>query len=115
MAPEETPEGRGRILHAFTSARDLTAAGASVEVYFEGAGVTCLTAFHAADNRFTQHYAGLFDEVRPLIAGACDFCTRQRFEAEPAAAALGIEMVGGEDQHHSLADLVLRGYEVHTF
>ena len=115
LAPEETPEGRGRILHALTTARDLADTGADVEVYFDGIGVTCLTAFHVRDNPFTRNYAGLFDAVRPLIAGACDFCTRRRFDAVEGAEALGVAIVGGEDQHHSLAPLLAAGYELHTF
>jgi len=115
MAPEETPEGRGRILHAFATARDLAAAGADVEIYFDGIGVTCLTAFHARDNRFTENYGPLFDAIRPLIAGACDFCTHRRFDATAGAAAFGIATAGGIDEHHSLASLLLDGRHVHTF
>jgi len=115
LAPEETPEGRGRILHAFTTARDLAAGGADVEVYFDGIGVTCLTAFAARDNPFTQNYGDLFDEIHPLIAGACDFCARRRFDAGSAADALGTGFLGGTDQHHSLAPLLLDGVSVLTF
>jgi len=115
LAPEDTPEGRGRILHAFTTARDLAAAGAHVEVYFDGIGVTCLTAFHARDNEFTRHYGELFESIQPYIAGTCDFCTRVRFDAVEGARAFGVDVVGGEDQHHSLAGLTLSGYQVQTF
>ena len=115
LAPEETPEGRGRILHALTTARDLASANADVEIYFDGIGVTCLTAFHVRDNQFTQNYSGLFESIRPLIRGTCDFCTRRRFDAAEAAAALDVAIVGGEDQHHSLASLILNGCQIHTF
>ena len=115
LAPEETPEGRGRIIHALTTARDLIEAEADVEIFFEGIGVTCLTAFHKRDNPFTQAYGELFDEVRPSMAGTCDFCTRRRFGAEEGAAALGIPIIGGEDRHHSLAPLLDAGTQLHTF
>ncbi len=115
LAPEDTPEGRGRILHAFTTARDLAAEGVDVGVYFDGVGVTVLTAFNEPTNRFTENYAPLFEAIRPLIAGACDFCARRRFDAADAAAALNVPIIGGEDQHHSLARLVLAGTAVHTF
>lgn len=115
LAPEDTPEGRGRILHAFTTARDLAAAEHEVAVYFDGIGVTCLTAFQQRDNQFTQHYSELFDEIRPLISGACDFCARRRFDAADAAAALGVDFLGGEDHHHSLASLLLDDVTVTTF
>ena len=115
LSPEDTPEGRGRILHAFTTARDVAASGAEVEIYFDGIGVTCLTAFRAQDNQFTQNYAGLFHEIRPLIAGACDFCARRRFGAGDAAAALDVKFLGGTDQHHSLAASLLGEMNVITF
>lgn len=115
LAPEETPEGRGRILHAFYTARDLAAGGAAVEIYLDGIGVTLMAAFAEPVNPFTTAYKPLFDEIRPLIEGACDFCTRKRFDAASAAGVLGIPVVGGEDHHHSLASLILEGYQVHTF
>jgi hypothetical protein len=115
MAAEETPEGRGRILHALHTARDLAAEGATVAVFFEGIGVTCLTAFDERDNPFTKNYGPLFDEVLPLVAGACDFCARRRFDAAAAADSLGINLLGGEDRHHSLAGLLMDSWLVTTF
>ncbi len=115
LAPEETPEGRGRILHAFYTARDLAGEGATVGIYLDGIGVTVLPAFANPDNPFTTYYTPLFEEVRPLIKGACDFCARKRFDSASAAEALGVPMVGGEDEHHSLAQLILEGFQVHIF
>lgn len=115
MAAAETPEGRGRILHAWYTARDLAADGATVAVFFEGIGVTCLTAFAERDNPFTENYGPLFDEVLPLVAGACDFCARSRFDAADAAELLGISLLGGEAHHHSLAGLLVDSWLVTTF
>ena len=115
LSPEDTPEGRGRILHALVTAQGLAEAGEEVEVHFDGIGVTVLTAFMERDNRFTENYGPLFDSIRPLIAGACDFCTRRRFEASEAAAAFDVPMLGGEDKHHSLASLLAAGASVTTF
>ena len=115
LAPEDTPEGRGRILHAFVTARDLTEAGEDVEVYFDGIGVTVLTAFLEPSNNFTENYRPLFDSIHPLIAGACDFCARIRFDAADAAEAFGVPFLGGEDKHHSLAGLLQAGSTVTTF
>lgn len=115
MAPEETPEGRGRILHALHTAQDLAAAQQTVQVFFEGIGVTCLTAFEKSDNAFTQNYADLFSEVLPMVAGACDFCARRRFDAADAAGKLGVELLGGTDRHHSLATLLIDSWVVTTF
>jgi predicted peroxiredoxin len=115
MAPEETPEGRGRIIHALHTARDLAANNEDVGVFFEGIGVTCLTAFAERANPFTENYGPLFDEVKPLVRGACDFCARRRFNAADAANSLDIDLIGGVDQHHSLADLIAESWVVTTF
>ena len=115
LAPEDTPEGRGRILHAFHTAQELAALGHETNVFFAGVGVTCLTAFEARDNQFTRHYGELFDEIHPLIAGACDFCARKRFDAAGASVAHGVDFVGGAGQHHSLAPLLLEDVTVSTF
>jgi hypothetical protein len=111
VAPEEAPDGRGRLLHAFATARDLAAAGANVEFYFDGIGVECLTAFHARDNPFSEHYAKLFDQVKPF-SKACGVCSRH-YQADTAAEALGIEMVS-LDEHRSVAQFILDGYVVIT-
>lgn len=112
MAPEETPDGRGRLLHAFTTCRDLAEAGADVEFYFDGIGVECLTAFRAGENPFSEHYVKLFNQVLPF-SKACGVCCKH-FRADNAAEALGVEMVS-LDEHRSLAPLILDGYRVITF
>jgi hypothetical protein len=115
LAPEVTPEGRGRILHAFYTARDLAQQGVTVEIYLDGIGVTILTAFAEPDNTFTTNYTPLFNEIRPLIRGTCDFCSRKRFDASAGAEALGVPFKGGDGEHHTLAPLIQDGYQVHTF
>ena len=115
LAPEETPEGRGRILHALHTARALAAHDETVQVFFGGIGVTCLPAFLSRDNPFTRNYGDLFDQILPLVAGACDFCSQSRFDSATAAADLGVELVGGQGQHHDLAELLAAGWQVVTF
>ena len=115
LAPEETPEGRGRILHALTTADGLANRNETVQVFFSGIGVTCLPAFVERNNQFTQNYGDLFDSVLPSVAGACDFCARRRFDSAAAAAELGVDVVGGEDRHHDLAELLIDGWQVTTF
>ena len=115
MAPEATAEGRGRIVHALHTARELANRNQKVGVVFAGIGVTCLSAFAARDNPFTQNYGELFDAVLPLVGGACDFCARNRFDAADAARSLGVDLIGGEGRHHDLAELLGNGWTVTTF
>ena len=112
MANDDTPEGRGRMTHLLATAVDL---GPEVEIYFHGAGVNWLAAFHQRDHPFTQAYGDRFDAVLDRIAGACNFCTTVRFEVADSAEALGVPIVGDEGLHHSLAEVINAGTTVLTF
>jgi len=48
-------------------------------------------------------------------AGVCDFCARTRFGAAQATEQLGVPIVGGEGQHHTVAALAADGYQIRTF
>lgn len=112
---EDHPGGQGRMLHALHAAKELRGAGEDVTVWFHGIGVTWITAFDQRPDRFTQVYRPLFDEVRDLISGACEFCAVTRFGAGPSAAELGIPVVRGPGEHHTAATLIAQGYQVITF
>ncbi len=112
---EDHPGGQGRMLHAMNGAKELRAAGEDVTVWFHGIGVTWLTAFDQQQDRFTQVYRPLFDEIRDLIAGACEFCTVTRFGAGASATKLGIPVLRGAGEHHTVASLIAEGRQVVTF
>lgn len=112
---EAHPGGQGRMLHAMKAARELNAAGEDVSLWFHGIGVTWLTAFQEREEKFTGVYGPLFDEVRELIGGACDFCASKRFAAAESAGRLGVPLVGGDGEHHTVAALVRDGWQVITF
>lgn len=112
---EEHPGGQGRMVHALSAAKAFKDAGEEVTIWFHGIGVGWLTAFAQADDRFTQNYGPLFAEVSDLIGGACDFCTTRRFDAGAGAGQLGVATVGGDGQHHTVADLAAAGYSIITF
>jgi hypothetical protein len=109
---DANPGGQGRMLHAMTATKELAAAGEEVALWFHGIGVQWLTAFHLRDHKFTQVYGPLFDDVRPRIGGACEFCSVKRFGAAPAAEELGVKIVGGPNEHHTVAALIADGYQV---
>ena len=62
LAPESTPAGRARLLHAFTTAVDLIDAGSDVKCFFDGVRVECIAAFHEKTNPFQR---ALLRSVRP--------------------------------------------------
>lgn len=80
-----------------------------------GIGVTWLAAFDARYDAFTRHSGGLFDEARQAMGGACDFCTNRRFGVTESAGRLGVPIVGGDGEHHTIAALALDGWQVLTF
>jgi hypothetical protein len=112
---EGSPGGQARLLHALSAAKDFADSGEEVRIWFHGVGVTWLAAFDARYDQFTRNYTALFDAVRASIAGACDFCTRTRFGAAQAAERLGVPIVGGDGQHHTVAALAVDGYQVIIF
>ncbi len=115
MTDPGSPEANGRMVHLLTTAADLRDAGDEAAVYLHGAGVNWAAAFAAREDRFTQHYGDLFDDVKPLIAGACNFCANVRFGQAEALAQLGIGTVGEDGGHHTVADIVVRGDRLVTF
>jgi hypothetical protein len=112
---EDHPGGQGRMLHAMHAARELRAAGEDVTLWFHGIGVTWLTAFDQQQDKFSQVYRSLFDEISDLIGGACAFCTVTRFGAGASATKLGIPVLGSAGDHHTIATLIAQGYQVATF
>ncbi len=112
---EDHPGGQGRMLHALNLAKDLRAIGEEVTLWFHGIGVTWLTAFDEQQDKFTQVYRPLFDEVRDLIGGTCEFCTVKRFGAAPSAAKLGIPVPRSAGDHHTFAAMMAQGHQIVTF
>jgi hypothetical protein len=109
------PGGQGRMVHALSAAKAFKDADEDASLWFHGIGVGWLEAFDARYDAFTRNYGPLFDELRGAMGGACDFCTTKRFGVTQAAERLGVPVVGGEGEHHTVADLVAEGYTVFTF
>ena len=112
---EENPGGQGRMVHALEAAREFKASGVPAELFFHGIGVLWFTAFDVRSDGFTEHYGPLFDEVRDMIGGACNFCTAKRFGAAEAAEHLGVPLLGGDGDHHTVAQLVADGFRPIVF
>lgn len=115
MTDPGNPEANGRMVHLLKTAASLRDIGEDVAVYLHGASVNWASAFAARADNFTEHYGDLFDDVKPLIAGACNFCANVRFEQGEALNALGIPVVGDEGDHHTIADIILTTDRVVTF
>jgi hypothetical protein len=113
---EGNPGGQGRMVHALSTVKELIDSGEEVSLWFHGIGVGWLSALDARYDAFTRHYGpSLFDEVRSVIGGACDFCCSKRFGAAESAERLGVALVGEGGNHHTVANLVRDGWQVLTF
>ena len=115
MSASDTPEGRGRMVHALYNANAFKDAGDEVKIIFDGIGVTWLGEFAKRDHPFTKNYGPKFDAVKDKILGACNFCSNVRFEVGDTVKELGIDFLGEDGSHHSLRDLIADGFQIITF
>ena len=114
LAASDTPEGRGRMVHALYSAKEFRDAGDAVKLIFDGIGVTWLKAFAKREDQFTQHYGETFDAVKDTIMGACNFCASVRFDINDTIQSEGYTLLGPDGGHHSFRDLIADGYQIIT-
>ena len=113
--PAGGEEALGRVFNALATAKDFLGRGEAVTVLFQGAGTRWAGVL--ADASHPVH--GLFDAVRPAIAGASDACSTF-FGAREGVAAAGMAFVAENDIPGvgglpSLAALADGGYTVLTF
>ena len=111
----DTPEGRGKMIHALLTGRDIIANGSEVKYLYQGIGVTWLKEFNIREHPFTTHYGHVFDEMKEHIMGACNFCSNGRFEVGDHVREMGIDFVGEEGDHFAVGDLVSQGYQLLSF
>lgn len=111
----DIPEGRGRMAHALITGRDIIAGGGEVKYLYQGIGVTWLQEFNKREHPFAQNYGTLFDELKPHIMGACNFCTTGRFKVAEDVAQIGVSLVGADGEHFGVGNLVAEGYQLLAF
>jgi len=115
LTDSDTPEGRGRMVHALYTANELKAAQDDLKIVFDGIGVKWLEAFAKRDHPFTQHYGPIFDAVQDKIYGACNFCSKERFNVGDSVQEHGYSFLGQDGKHHGLRELIVDGYQIITF
>ena len=115
LTDPDTPEGRGRMVHALYTANEFKGAQDDLKIVFDGIGVKWLDAFAKRDHPFTQNYGPIFDAVQDKIYGACNFCSQGRFDVGESVQKSGYSFLGEDGEHHGLRDLIVDGYQVITF
>ena len=113
---EANPGDQGRMVHGMTLARDLRDAGEEVRVQFHGIGARWMASMAVRNDAFGERYGKLFDEIKETIDGCCDFCVTKRFGAGESAKEIGVETLSTDSHdHHTVAALILDGYQVYNF
>lgn len=110
LAGQETPEGAGRMANALTTTQEFQEAGDDVRLMFDGAGVTWVPRLTDADEKYFR----LFETVRPVVSGACLYCSRA-YGVQEAIEQSGVPFVSDFKDHPSLRALVADDFQVITF
>jgi hypothetical protein len=110
LAGTETHEGLGRLVNALEAAKELKEAGDDLRVVFDGAGTEGLATLSDPGHRAHALLAAVRDQVR----GACPFCARA-FHVEERLLEAGAPFLSEYDDHPSIRQLLVDGYQVLTF
>lgn len=110
LAAGDTPESLGRVVNAFTGAREYIDGGGEVQIIFDGAGTKAAAAFAKSEHKYNE----LFERVRSRVTGVCAYCAGAygvKDQIEASQLPLAEEFEG----HPSFKQLLDSGYSVLTF
>jgi hypothetical protein len=110
LADTETHGELARVLNALSLVQEAADAGDDVELVFDGAGTKWIPELAKPEHKLH----GIFENVRPHIAGACAFCVNA-FEVRDAVRDAQVPLLNEYHGHPSLRQRVADGYEVVTF
>lgn len=106
----ETHQDSGRVLNALEVTKELKEHGDEVELIFDGAGAE--TAAAIANPEHDLHH--LYSQVEDVVVGVCKYCARA-FDVMEEIEKYGLPLSAEYDQHPSLRDRMLEGYQIITF
>jgi intracellular sulfur oxidation DsrE/DsrF family protein len=112
QAGTESHEGRARALHGVLYATELSEAGATVRLVFDGAGTGWLARW-STEAGATSRAGRLFAELRArgLSYEVCDYCAGA-FDVKEDLVEAGEALAGEYMDHPSLAAHVAEGFAV---
>jgi hypothetical protein len=110
LAGMELREGLGRVVNALVTAKELQARGDEAVLVFDGAATQWIPALADESHR----YHALFQQARPAIRGACDYCA-QAYGVRDQVEAADIPLLDEYERHPSLRSLLADGYQIVTF
>ncbi len=110
LADTETHADLGRVVNALEVAKDFKEAGDEVVIIFDGAGTRWVPVLDNPEHR--RH--PLWLEVKDKVEGVCSYCSAA-FGAKEQVQATGIKLLSDFDDHPSIRNLIVNGYQVITF
>ena len=110
LAGTETHESLGRVVNALELAKELQDHEDEVKIVFDGAGTEWIPELE--DEEHDAH--PLYNAVKDSIHGACRFCSKA-FGVIKEIKSSDVDLLDEYDQHPSLRNFIVDGYEVITF
>ena len=110
LADTDTMEGTGRVSNAFMLIKEAAENKDDFKLIFEGAGAKWINELEKENHKLHN----LYKEVKPHITGVCSYCA-QAFGAKSSIEKAGIKLISEYNQHPSMRQLVVDGFEIITF
>lgn len=110
LADTESHESLGRVVNALELSKELQENNDEVKIVFDGAGTEWIPELE--DENHDAH--PLYNAVKDSIYGACRFCAKA-FGVINEVKKTDIELLDEYDQHPSLRNFIVDGYQIVTF
>jgi hypothetical protein len=110
LAGIESHESLGRVVNALELAKELQEHDDEVQIIFDGAGTEWIPELE--DENHDAH--PLYAAVKGSIHGACKFCSKA-FGVFNEVKASEVDLLDEYDQHPSLRNFIVDGYQVINF
>lgn len=110
LAGTESHESLGRVVNGLELAKELQDHDDEVQIIFDGAGTEWIPELE--DETHDAH--PLYEAVKDSIYGACRFCSKA-FGVINEIKKTDIELLDEYDQHPSVRNFIVDGYQVVTF
>ncbi|NGP90125.1 DsrE family protein [Fodinibius halophilus] len=110
LAGTESHESLGRVVNALELAKELQENNDEIKIVFDGAGTEWVPELE--NENHDAH--PLYNAVKENIHGACRFCAKA-FGVINEINDTEIELLDEYDQHPSLRNFIVEGYQIVTF
>lgn len=110
LAGKESHESLGRIVNTLELAKELPENDGEVKIIFDGAGTERIPELEDEDHDAHPLYVAVKDNIH----GACRFCSKA-FGVFQEVKESEVDLLDEYDQHPSLRNFIVDGYQVVTF